>query len=131
MKEDHALRRISSAIKPLLTEKNKVARLRYCLEHVNPDGSFYNFFDHIHIDEKWFYRTQTQRRYYLLPDEEEPYRTCKSKVLSRKSCSSQQLRVLGGITCATSGLTVNWIYDPLSTRKRQNGIRKTDRRGHW
>ncbi|XP_057779850.1 uncharacterized protein LOC130998451 [Salvia miltiorrhiza] len=33
----------------------------------------------IHIDEKWFYLTKTKDRYYLMPDEEEPYRTCKSK----------------------------------------------------
>ncbi|XP_057789696.1 uncharacterized protein LOC131006537 [Salvia miltiorrhiza] len=33
----------------------------------------------IHIDEKWFYLTKTKDRYYLMPDENEPYRTCKSK----------------------------------------------------
>ncbi|CAI8613497.1 unnamed protein product [Vicia faba] len=33
----------------------------------------------IHIDEKWFYMTKKSEKYYLLPDEDEPYRTCKSK----------------------------------------------------
>ena len=33
----------------------------------------------IHIDEKWFYLTKKSETYYLLPDEEEPHRTCKSK----------------------------------------------------
>ena len=33
----------------------------------------------VHIDEKWFFMTKTTDRYYLLPDEDEPYRACKSK----------------------------------------------------
>ncbi|XP_024627974.1 uncharacterized protein [Medicago truncatula] len=33
----------------------------------------------VHIDEKWFYITKKSMHYYLLPDEEEPLRTCKSK----------------------------------------------------
>ncbi|XP_074346321.1 uncharacterized protein LOC141685095 [Apium graveolens] len=33
----------------------------------------------IHVDEKWFYMTRKNEKYYLLLDEEEPYRTCKSK----------------------------------------------------
>ncbi|XP_042016356.1 uncharacterized protein LOC121764390 [Salvia splendens] len=30
----------------------------------------------VHIDEKWFYMTKASDRYYLLPDEGEPYRSC-------------------------------------------------------
>ncbi|KAL7093621.1 hypothetical protein ACP275_11G050500 [Erythranthe tilingii] len=33
----------------------------------------------IHIDEKWFNMTKKSEHYYLLPDEEDPLRTCKSK----------------------------------------------------
>ncbi|XP_042036579.1 uncharacterized protein LOC121782691 [Salvia splendens] len=33
----------------------------------------------VHIDEKWFYMTNASDRYYLLPDEDEPYRSCESK----------------------------------------------------
>ncbi|XP_058191991.1 uncharacterized protein LOC131309348 [Rhododendron vialii] len=36
-------------------------------------------YDHVHIDEKWFYLSKVSERYYLLPQEEEPVRTCKSK----------------------------------------------------
>ncbi|XP_042026328.1 uncharacterized protein LOC121773514 [Salvia splendens] len=32
-----------------------------------------------HIDEKWFYLTKSADRYYLLSDEEEPQRSCRSK----------------------------------------------------
>ncbi|GJR57485.1 hypothetical protein Tco_1499647 [Tanacetum coccineum] len=31
------------------------------------------------IDEKWFYMSRPSKRYYLVPGEEEPFRTCKSK----------------------------------------------------
>ncbi|XP_031116503.1 uncharacterized protein LOC116020160 [Ipomoea triloba] len=30
-------------------------------------------------DEKWFFLSRTSQKYYLLPKEDEPYRTCKSK----------------------------------------------------
>ncbi|KAL7154874.1 hypothetical protein ABFS83_03G033200 [Erythranthe nasuta] len=33
----------------------------------------------IHIDEKWFQLTKESEHYYLLPEEEDPIRTCKSK----------------------------------------------------
>jgi hypothetical protein len=33
----------------------------------------------VHIDEKWFYMTQKTKKYYLLADEDDPYRTCKNK----------------------------------------------------
>ncbi|XP_074317044.1 uncharacterized protein LOC141653237 [Silene latifolia] len=33
----------------------------------------------IHIDEKWFYLTTTTDTYYIVPGEEEPYRSCQSK----------------------------------------------------
>jgi hypothetical protein len=33
----------------------------------------------IHLDEKWYYATKKGGTYYLLPGEEEPYRTVKNK----------------------------------------------------
>ncbi|XP_057774932.1 uncharacterized protein LOC130993913 [Salvia miltiorrhiza] len=74
----------TSAIKPFLTPLNRLSRLRWSLNQLSSvsDGGFINFqtmYNTIHIDEKWFYLTKTKDRYYLMPDEEEPYRTCKSK----------------------------------------------------
>jgi hypothetical protein len=45
------------------------------------DGNirFPDMFDIIHIDEKWFFLTEEQSRYYLEPDEVEPIRQIKSK----------------------------------------------------
>jgi hypothetical protein len=33
----------------------------------------------IHLDETWHYLTKKDRKYYLLPGEEEPYRTVQNK----------------------------------------------------
>ncbi|KAI5424708.1 hypothetical protein KIW84_030771 [Lathyrus oleraceus] len=77
-----AIRRNSNAIKPLLKEKNKISRLEFCLsmlEGTPHDPMFKSMHNIIHIDEKWFYMTKKSEKYYLLPDEDEPYRTCKSK----------------------------------------------------
>ncbi|RAL52964.1 hypothetical protein DM860_007732 [Cuscuta australis] len=52
------IRRHSNAIKPLLCEPGKLKRLKFCLEHISPlsiptNPTFHDFYDHIHIDEKW------------------------------------------------------------------------------
>lgn len=43
------------------------------------DPTFKGMYNIIHIDEKWFYMTKKSENYYLLPDEEDQIRTCKSK----------------------------------------------------
>jgi hypothetical protein len=78
------VRKHTSSIKPYLTNENKKARLQWCvdmLEHESLHGNlrFKSIFDHVSIDEKWFFLTRKSERYYLLPDEDEPHRTCKSK----------------------------------------------------
>jgi hypothetical protein len=66
-------------VKPYLTDANKLARVKYCLTKVQPDGHFEDFYDSVHIDEKWFYLMRNKRTYYVLPHESTPHRTCKSK----------------------------------------------------
>jgi hypothetical protein len=77
------LRRHSSSIKPYLTQANKKARLKWCVEMVKrdllADPRFKDLYDFVFIDEKWFYLYQKSEKYYLLPDEDEPHRTCKNK----------------------------------------------------
>ncbi|XP_076903051.1 uncharacterized protein LOC143558005 [Bidens hawaiensis] len=46
--------------------------------------SFYDMFNVVHIDEKWFYMSKPSKRYYLVPGEDEPLRTCKSKIFITK-----------------------------------------------
>ena len=40
---------------------------------------FKGLFDVVFINEKWFYLTRKSERYYLLPYEDEPLSTCRSK----------------------------------------------------
>ncbi|KAL7141990.1 hypothetical protein ABFS83_08G092000 [Erythranthe nasuta] len=78
------IRRHSNAIKPFLKEENKKLRLQFCIsmlerDSIPHDPRFIGMYNFVHIDEKWFYMTKKMNRYYLLPDEEDPLRTCKSK----------------------------------------------------
>lgn len=83
IREGH-LQRHSNSIKPHLTDANKKARLQWCVDMLEPESMhdnprFKGLFDVVFIDEKWFYLTRKSERYYMLPDEDEPLRTCKSK----------------------------------------------------
>ena len=73
------IRRHSSAVRPMLSEKNKVERVRFALSHIRSNGLFEDMYDHVHIDEKWFYMTKFNCKYYLLPEESDPDRKCQSK----------------------------------------------------
>ena len=77
------IRRHSSSIKPYLTDDNKKTRLKWCVDMIEQglhgDPRFKDFFDLVFIDEKWFYLSQNSEKYYLLPEEDEPHRTCKNK----------------------------------------------------
>ncbi|KAJ0091554.1 hypothetical protein Patl1_14601 [Pistacia atlantica] len=87
--KEGSIRRHSSAIKPLLNVENMKARIRFCLlmiEHGNNPSClrFVTMENIIHVDEKWFYMTKQSEKYYLLPNEDEPLRTCKSKTFITK-----------------------------------------------
>ncbi|WCJ43832.1 hypothetical protein M5689_024545 [Euphorbia peplus] len=78
------IRRHSNAIKPFLKDANKISRLKFCISMLEENSLphepiFKGMFNTIHIDEKWFYLTKESENYYMLPDEFEPVRTCKSK----------------------------------------------------
>ncbi|XP_057779553.1 uncharacterized protein LOC130998136 [Salvia miltiorrhiza] len=78
------IRAHSSAIQPDLTAPSKLLRLKFSLEQIEYDRicmalKFKPMHNVVHIDEKWFYITKTNHRFYLTPQETEPHRTCKSK----------------------------------------------------
>ena len=73
------LKRVSSAVKPVLTQENMVQRVKFCRTFVLSSGLFDPMYNRIHLDEKWFYLTKASRTYYLSNDEDTPHRTCKSK----------------------------------------------------
>jgi hypothetical protein len=61
MRQGH-IRRHSNSIKPYLTEANKKTRLQWCVDLLDlnslpNDPRFKDLFDHVFIDEKWFFLT--------------------------------------------------------------------------
>ncbi|XP_021850422.1 uncharacterized protein [Spinacia oleracea] len=70
----------SNAMKPSLTNGNLKERLKWRLGALDQNtGGFNHMYNIIHLDEKWFYMTKGTQRYYLLPNDLGPYRSCKSK----------------------------------------------------
>ncbi|XP_074289476.1 uncharacterized protein LOC141614629 [Silene latifolia] len=74
----------TNAIKPLLSDKNKLERLIYCLSHLHYDKHTKQFIfkdqsNVIHIDEKWFFITKPSQRFYVGKKERRPFRCTQSK----------------------------------------------------
>ncbi len=81
-KQKGILRRHSESVKPRLTDSNKLRRVEFILSSINRlrDGLvFQNMQNIIHIDEKWFYILQQNRKYYLVPSEAASYSSIQSK----------------------------------------------------
>ena len=82
------IRRITSELKPALTDENQRACVEYALKHLEPcsltslsgiNPTFRADMDVVHIDEKWFYRTRKTQNMYLSHRENAPHRECKHK----------------------------------------------------
>lgn len=70
----------SSALRPLLAEHHKLMRTLFCITKLNPDNNLYDdFYQCVHIDEKWFFITESYLRVYLVPGEPKPDRRCQNK----------------------------------------------------
>ena len=52
------------------------------LEHgsLHDDPKFKGLFDHVFIDEKWFFLTKKSEKYYLLPDEDDPIVLARARI---------------------------------------------------
>ncbi|XP_074292443.1 uncharacterized protein LOC141619316 [Silene latifolia] len=73
----------------MLTDENKYKRMYFGLSKLRYDRisnslRFKEMSCEIHMDEKWFYITQDQAKFFLLSEELNPYRACKSKSLTTK-----------------------------------------------
>jgi hypothetical protein len=82
--KEKVMRRITSELKPALTDANKKARVKYCLENLEPSSlednpTFKASFNKVNLDEKIFYRTRKTHNMYLSNREEAPRRECKHK----------------------------------------------------
>jgi hypothetical protein len=79
------IRHHTSTLKPALKPENKIARLKFCTSMIDQttiaeaEPSFLSMKNIVHIDEKWFDMTKRSRKYYLLPEEQDPVRTIHNK----------------------------------------------------
>jgi hypothetical protein len=78
------LRRHTNTIKLCLRDDNKRERLKYCVAmvdalSVSSESKFIDMKNIIHIDEKWFNTTKKAKKFYMLPEEEDPLRTIQNK----------------------------------------------------
>ena len=78
--DDPVIRPHTSVLKPLLTNAHQFQRVCYAVMHLSGDDHRYNdFYQHVHVDEKWFYLTEQQMRFYLAPEEPVPLRVSQKK----------------------------------------------------
>lgn len=73
------LRSHTNSIKPKLTDKHRTARLQFVVSRVIPGTihtlpRFKMMYNMVHIDEKWFFMSRITQRFYLLSEEQDPYR---------------------------------------------------------
>ncbi|ETV96342.1 hypothetical protein H310_10503 [Aphanomyces invadans] len=77
------LRRTTSRLKAMLTQNHRLARYNFAKSFVRAGQlgtrRWHDMMDIVHIDEKWFYITQVNRRFYLWHDEAVPQRKAQSK----------------------------------------------------
>jgi len=73
------LKKSRSAVKPMLTDANKVKRIAYCESFVESDGCFGDMLDRVDIDEKWWYITRVNTSYIMVDGETPPDRKVKHK----------------------------------------------------
>ena len=82
-KKKKLIRKHTNAIKPHLSDNNKVDRLIYSpsctLNSMTNTFKFTDMSNIVQIDEKFFYITKEQQTYYLSPGEIEPHREIQSK----------------------------------------------------
>ena len=79
-RDDPVIMPHTSVLKPLLTPEHQFQRVCYSVMHLNAEDHKYDgFYQHVHVDEKWFFLTEQQMRMYLAPGEQPPFRACQKK----------------------------------------------------
>ena len=73
------LQKSTSAVKPMLTDANKVRRVGYCELFIESDWCFGDILDRVDIDEKWWYITRVNMSYIIVEGEVPPDQKVKHK----------------------------------------------------
>jgi hypothetical protein len=118
--------RMTSHLKPMLTEINKWARVEYCISKINRihSGSMYysHDYDVVDVDEKWFHLTFDGQTFYLAPDEEPPARKTRHKGYIDKImflCATARPRKLADGTWFDGKLGI-WLFGKFVPAQRSS-----------
>lgn len=79
-KDDPVIIPCTSALKPALTPQHELLRVSFCLTKIDPVTRLYDdYYQSIHVDEKWFFITEEELHLYIAPGENVPVRRCQNK----------------------------------------------------
>jgi hypothetical protein len=83
-RDDNIVRKINNKLKPYLNDNNKLMRLLYAFEQIkgvriNDKLFFDDYYNEVHVDEKWFYITEREQHLYITNNEVAPHRTVVNK----------------------------------------------------
>ena len=63
-----------------LDDHHQFPRVLYSVANLDLDSEqYHDYFDSVHLDEKWFFMTEAQLNMYLVPGEEPPNRSVRHK----------------------------------------------------
>jgi hypothetical protein len=75
-KNDNVIVPHSNALMPHLQDHHQFARVLYSVANLDiVSGQYHDYFDSVHVDEKWFFMTKAQLSLYLVPGESVPERS--------------------------------------------------------
>jgi hypothetical protein len=131
-RNDKVIIKHTNNIKPSLTDQNKFFRVMYCFDKVNgirENGNNYFYSSHfdVHLDEKWFFITQTQQKMYLVEGEEGPERSVRNKAHIIKVmflCAVARPRFDSNGVCTFDGKIGMWPFTSKQPAKRTSVNRK-------
>jgi hypothetical protein len=70
----------TSALKPALTEVHKVGCVLYSVSKLDPvDLHYKNFYNSVHVDEKWFFLSEKELRLSIATDKTVAHQNCQNK----------------------------------------------------
>jgi hypothetical protein len=122
--DDPIIRPHSSAIKPLLSEMHELARMMFACSRLDcTSGLFDDCLHEVHVDEKWFFLTEAQMRFWLSPDEPKPHRSTHHKshiikVMFLAAVARPRFNAAG--ECTFDGKIGMWPFAEMQPAKRNS-----------
>jgi hypothetical protein len=135
--QDKIIKKISNQLKPILTEHNKLMRVLYAFDRItildNNTGRMQydpSLFE-VHVDEKWFFITKKDQKYYVTQGEKRTARRIKNKLHITKVMfltAVARPRFDSAGNCTFDGKIGMWLMIKTEAAKR---LATTGLEAHW